>query len=376
MTVFDIQVRRGTTAEWAASDRVLLRGEPAYNTDTGEQKIGNGVDTWKTLPTWTGQRNGTTDLLRPTNGLPTFVKHASNPVMTHAAQQSVTGLGSVYWPFVVDTSGLALTGTPPARYLMYYSTDHDSGAGGIGLAVSSSPTGPFLPHSKVYVDTVAGTQTETPTVIFDERAGLLNMYYQQDGVGTNQSTLLATSPNGVAWTRIGVVMDVAGIAGIQGDGHSGYARIFRAGQQWIAFSLYGGGDYPGFAQWYSNDGRNWTMDPRILIGGADITGNINRRVEWNSINLFEFRGNVVALFSTKDYVSGGNAGVSEDYVAQMHPSLRSVKGIPLQVLAPRQGFENVDTGAVDCVMSSNGKLYAYYRTNGAQGSISVAVAEA
>jgi hypothetical protein len=45
-----IQVRRGTTAEWAAANPVLAAGEPGLDTDTKQSKIGDGTSTWSALP--------------------------------------------------------------------------------------------------------------------------------------------------------------------------------------------------------------------------------------------------------------------------------------------------------------------------------------
>lgn len=44
-----IQVRRGTTAEWTASNPVLTSGEIGLDTTTGLIKIGNGSTAWNSL---------------------------------------------------------------------------------------------------------------------------------------------------------------------------------------------------------------------------------------------------------------------------------------------------------------------------------------
>lgn len=49
-----IQLRRGTTAEWEATDPVLAEGELGYDTTTGGFKVGNGVDDWTALSYNTG----------------------------------------------------------------------------------------------------------------------------------------------------------------------------------------------------------------------------------------------------------------------------------------------------------------------------------
>lgn len=45
-----IQIRRGTTAEWAAAHPVVLaEGEPGYDTTLKITKIGDGITDWQTL---------------------------------------------------------------------------------------------------------------------------------------------------------------------------------------------------------------------------------------------------------------------------------------------------------------------------------------
>ncbi len=44
-----IQHRQGTAAEWTSANPILEAGEPAYETDTGKQKIGDGVTEWNSL---------------------------------------------------------------------------------------------------------------------------------------------------------------------------------------------------------------------------------------------------------------------------------------------------------------------------------------
>jgi hypothetical protein len=44
-----IKLRRGTAAQWATADPVLLAGEPGFETDSGRQKIGDGTHTWAQL---------------------------------------------------------------------------------------------------------------------------------------------------------------------------------------------------------------------------------------------------------------------------------------------------------------------------------------
>lgn len=45
-----IQLRRDTASNWTSVDPVLSIGEPGIEMDTGQVKIGNGVDVWTALP--------------------------------------------------------------------------------------------------------------------------------------------------------------------------------------------------------------------------------------------------------------------------------------------------------------------------------------
>jgi hypothetical protein len=45
-----IQVRRGTTAQWQATSRVLADGEFGFDTDLRLLKLGDGVSSWGSLP--------------------------------------------------------------------------------------------------------------------------------------------------------------------------------------------------------------------------------------------------------------------------------------------------------------------------------------
>ncbi len=45
-----IQLRRGTAAEWSNINPILAAGEPGYETDTNKIKYGNGTTPWNLLP--------------------------------------------------------------------------------------------------------------------------------------------------------------------------------------------------------------------------------------------------------------------------------------------------------------------------------------
>ena len=48
--VTQIQVRRGTAAQWTSANPTLASGEWGYETDTGKVKIGDGTTAWNSEP--------------------------------------------------------------------------------------------------------------------------------------------------------------------------------------------------------------------------------------------------------------------------------------------------------------------------------------
>jgi hypothetical protein len=50
MPFVQLQLRRGTAAEWGASTNKLLSGELGYETDTNKLKVGDGLNFWSVLP--------------------------------------------------------------------------------------------------------------------------------------------------------------------------------------------------------------------------------------------------------------------------------------------------------------------------------------
>ncbi len=147
-----------------------------------------------------------------------------------------------YFPSFVDMRN---NGDWPFDWAIYHSTDHDAGGGGIYLLVGngdpSSPTsvktytealgdGDFddyvtKPGSEpIYADSTEGTQTETPCVRLIDST--YYMTYHNSGAGNTQSTLMATSGDGLNFTRR-VVGGTAVILDYEdsehpGDGHTGY----------------------------------------------------------------------------------------------------------------------------------------------------------
>ena len=232
----------------------------------------------------------------------------------------------------------------PFEYALYFSTDHASGKGGIWLYVGNgTPTdaanwksydqavadGAFDYLEKkpaanpIFVDTVQGRQTETPHAnVID---GEVYMTYHNARAGHNQSTLLATSPDGVNFTRINgdddsVILDYDPKQE-PGDGHTGYLRwrpnpFPDVDYKYIGYSLHGGGDDFYGAMWASNDAIHWDkLQIFDSIEGHAVEGEriVRRRsIDPNSITHIG-GGEFVAICSLGHRSSGGRRRVLDLY---------------------------------------------------------------
>ena len=229
-------------------------------------------------------------------------------------------------------------------YALYFSTDHDRGKGGIWLYVcNGSPTdasnwksydqavaGGKFDHLRekpaanpIFADRVQGWQTETPHAnVID---GTVYMTYHNAGAGHSQSTLLATSRDGVNFTRINgdrdsVILDYDPKRDV-GNGHTGYLRwrpnpFPGVAYKYVGYSLHGGGDDFHGAMWGSNNAIDWDkLQVFDSIEGHGVEGNriVRRRaVAPNSI-MDLGNGEYVAICSIGHRSSGGRARVLEFY---------------------------------------------------------------
>jgi hypothetical protein len=58
-----IKLRRGTAAQWTATNPVLEEGEVGLETDTRKFKVGTGAGAWNSLQYWGGSGGGAADFI-------------------------------------------------------------------------------------------------------------------------------------------------------------------------------------------------------------------------------------------------------------------------------------------------------------------------
>ncbi len=208
--------------------------------------MGAFTEKWQTQPSWVFTKQGIA-----VDKYPQFFDESKSPASRNKGN---------YYPQVLDMSHLA---DFPGDAMIMCTSDHDyEGLDGFymsyrrtgettwttydeGLALgdfdylATKPTG-----NPIFVDRVTGQQTETFHSHWIDNQFVAG--YQQENTGSHQSTVRATSPDGVNWTRNGMLLDYNKDANI-GDGHTGYLRWGLAKDlqfpfKYIGTALHGGGN--------------------------------------------------------------------------------------------------------------------------------------
>ena len=200
-----------------------------------------------------------------------------------------TSMGSnrgMYQPTVIETANIS-DFNAPYSHIIYASTDHVAGDGGIwawlfdgtnwvdyddALASGNLSAMPDLPAGNpIYINTeAAGTQTETPHAkVINGTVYMMthnNGGQNYPGVGSNQNTAMSTSSNGFNFTHRNIVLTYNPDTQM-GNGHTGYAKwddnpFPEYDFDYIAYSIAGGEGTGGFAMWGSNEAdilQPWTL---------------------------------------------------------------------------------------------------------------------
>jgi hypothetical protein len=287
----------------------------------------------------------------------------------------------VYWAWLFKTDKLSAPLVPYylAPYYLYYSTDHSADGGGIYLATGPTPKGPWTQRGLVYRDTAPGsTQTETPSILWDDVLGKMRMFYQQvtakygpnDSLSANgvQSTLSATSADGVTWTKDPkFILDIPSVNAVQGDGHRGYFLPFETDRGTFAFNLCGGG-YGSATILCRMDGRadKWTTDfrqlgyNRHLTKGAPLNGRIPA---FNHAKVLRSGGVDYWIGRLTTGAFGGQAGDDRIAICQISADYRTLMTRPQIIWEATESWETNDLRSVT-FYEEGGIAYVYYTIGG------------
>lgn len=344
----------------------------------------------------------------------TLVRKSDTPIYTNTSQAVGFESPTIYWWFVFPAH--QFLSNPLAKYYAYYSTDHDSGQGGIFIATSDSPTGPFTQYQAsgqgnapgvragtIFVDnegaaanksvvvlTNVANQTETPSVFFDYSINKLRMTYQAGTSSTfpvstktgtktsgngSQATLSATSEDGMVWTKDQAFqIDVSASSGgvysenQPGDGHTGYFIPFDVDGRKYAYHLLGSGDIPHFALSCQGPEGKWETDYR----GLGYFPNLNsyspaKRVEWCHSFVIQRPFELVLCAMLTNFTSGVTAKDAVIGLTTISTDLRT----PLRKFdiawTPTLAWETANLRTVTQMVDANGDIYVYYVCKSADG---------
>ena len=247
-----------------------------------------------------------------------------------------------YYTCLVPMSGVE---SFPFDYALYYSPDHDPGAGGIWLSLCNgdpSDSANWVSYDEalaaghfdhllekpaqnpIFLDCVQGDgHTETPHV--NIIAGTAYMTYHKDGLEGTQRTLLAIAPDGVNFARINGDADSVILRDAPedvGNGHTGY---FRWGvnpfpgieEAYVGYSLHGGGDDYHSAIWASDDAVVWQcLDILTPIEGFAVDRD-DLILIWHELDPASVRplgnGEFAALCGVGNRASGSSTRITELY---------------------------------------------------------------
>jgi len=143
-----IQIRRGTAAQWTSANPILASGEFGYETDTGKFKIGDGSTAWNSLAILNGVTASSTDTFtnKTINGSNNTLSNIANASLTNSAitinGTAVSLGGSISLPGDIEgvTAGTGLTGGGTSGTVTIALSTPVSAANG-GTGISSLGTG-------------------------------------------------------------------------------------------------------------------------------------------------------------------------------------------------------------------------------------------
>ena len=301
--------------------------------------------------------------------IPTFTRQP-NPIL----MQSDSGLNTIYWPLVINVSGLIAA--PVAPYYMLYSTDHDSGDGGIGLAYADSPLGPFIADldNPIFVDTAdigIGTaeQCETPAVIWNPDTQLFHLYYHiaHAPSGSQQRTRVVTTPDFLTFSAPDYALQITATPVVYPGGahHTGYFSPFLMGNSWFGYSIITAGDYGSSAMWFSQDGLDWTLDPRPMGWSSQMFDSVDDKLSTNGFRVLQINGRMWVLTGSAVFQSGVVNADIEWLMGQLSHDGRRIITQFVNVTPSDGGWEDTNRSRPEGVLVEDGVIYVYYRATDA-----------
>lgn len=313
---------------------------------------------------------------------PTLANPIDAPIFSHS---QLTGpIESVYFPSLVDLRDVGIN-----EVCLLASSDHaTAGKVGIWKAHAANPFSTFTYDGLVFLDTVDGTQTETPSVVGRDGGDWL-VTYQQQGVAGTQSGQVSLVARVTAddfssgWSRIGVASDPpAAETGSPSLAHGGYMRTYRWGGSYYAYGLHRGnlsGAYVTLRRLLmSRDGINWTADPRPLSSWEPLLTHIqgyNAATRWEIIwaqsTVVQWRGGLWWIGTAGPSTSGIEVAAKRIITFPLSDDFRRPLARPIDITPAQQSWM---TGPIDMIGGSigwDGRLIIPFRSGGPTGKFGI-----
>jgi len=192
------------------------------------------------------------------------VLSAQNPVLVPTPSDGDQGADNIYAADIMWHDG---------RWWMWYGGQGGDGHDGIFLAWSQDLVTwqkyPSWSDPVPVVDHGGSSHVNDPSVVLVD--GTFYMYYTEADVGENDRVYLATSGDGINWSKHGMVIDVGAADSWEPDRVGRPAVLYEEGEfrMWYDGQIFGVARHVGYAT--SPDGTNWTKyagNPIVLHEGA------------------------------------------------------------------------------------------------------------
>jgi len=212
-----IQHRRGTAAEWTATNPILRSGELGYETDTAQLKFGDGVSQWTALP-YTGgfgasNLNGLSDVELTSPAAGEVLRYDGSTWRDQSLTKSDVGLGNVANTAPADLP--VSTATQSALEGKASSTHSHGSISSTGTLGSTS--------GQIVVTTTAGALTAVATISSSAVSGLATVATTgsyNDLSNTPSIPTASSSTLGLIRIGSGLAIDGSGIVSASGTSYT------------------------------------------------------------------------------------------------------------------------------------------------------------
>jgi len=288
-----IQFRRGTAAQWTATNPILANAELGYETDTGKYKIGNGSTNWVSLPyantsggSVTSVNGQTGDVTIAPTGVLTWNGQSGHVIYTPPTGSVGSG-GTTYYntTYIDQSAGTSdtygtLLGTINGINTLFTVSQSRYASGSLKVYLNGQLQTQGTTEDWVETDPSLGTFSFiTPPVTGDYLTAEYQLTSSSSG-GTIVGSSLLTLTGAVTGSGIGTVVttlapNIVGIHNLSASGTPSASKYLRGDNTWATIVAGGSG---------STNDIELTLQMITLISYVeytyDLSGNLTNKDIW------------------------------------------------------------------------------------------------